>query len=748
MQTLKCWQKMEEGSDDSGDESCSVIGPQAGPGEGLEVVEGNEDVMDVDSNSGGIFSVADVDSPLDRLHSQRARVEEVVDEDDQHSGQRSHFGFMEGLAWKYTPLQITGDLVDKNGRHLTEDVELWHRNPVECVKELMENPAFSGKQCYEPCQLFKNNDYTNCKYNEIWTSDRWWDIQEVLPEMATVLTNFSGDKQAWPVYLIIGNIKCATILVGYIPEAHQFFHNCMCLLFEPLIKAGKLGINMLCADGFIHTQCLVACCKENSCPICTVVPKACDPEKTLKAIDTHTSGGRSAYFVKNELQLVNPFWRDLPHCNIFSCFTSDILHQLHKGIFKDHCTAWATSAAKGGKKEVDQQFQSMSLHPNLHYFKCSISMTSQWTGREHKEMEKVFLSVLAGATDPRVILAMRGVLDFLYYVHFETHTDKSLAHLEAAWRRFHDNKDIFETLEIHSHFNISKIHNIQHYPNLICSHGTADGFNTEGSERLHIDYAKMVVWLHCQEAIHNFCCYLQWAVPGYTATINGNEEDNPLEEEMEMLDILEDMDLDNGGDEDSTMIRCDFGVVNFSVHLNTTLKTILPNSQLRLASTITDSLSIPIYMHATCILPAITEISLSLKYTPQGIKRAIPPRFSPSFSPPILPLCNICVAQVCLIFTLPPLYHELFNEPLVYLYWFKPLCMPIEGLGMCMTSFSSHNPCQQASIIPLSSILRSCHLIPVFRSHAAATLGWMVAMVINKSPTFYLNPYLCHHDFY
>ncbi|KAJ7817466.1 hypothetical protein B0H14DRAFT_2374030, partial [Mycena olivaceomarginata] len=61
----------------------------------------------------------------------------------------------------------------------------------------------------------------------------------------TQLTRFSGDKQAWPVYLTVGNIEKetrssqATILIGYIPVtklevfskakrttvSHQLFHD-------------------------------------------------------------------------------------------------------------------------------------------------------------------------------------------------------------------------------------------------------------------------------------------------------------------------------------------------------------------------------------------------------------------------------------------------------------------------------------------------------------------------------------------
>jgi hypothetical protein len=85
-------------------------------------------------------------------------------------------------------------------------------------------------------------------------------------------------------------------------------------------------------------------------------------------------------------------------------------------------------------------------------------------------------------------------------------------------------KAVFVELGIREDFNIPKFHAIQHYINTLRALGGADGYNTEFSERLHIDYAKeayrasnkrdyiekMALWLQRQEAINFHSAYITW----------------------------------------------------------------------------------------------------------------------------------------------------------------------------------------------------------------------------------------------
>ncbi|KAJ7813113.1 hypothetical protein B0H14DRAFT_3090373 [Mycena olivaceomarginata] len=202
-----------------------------------------------------------------------------------------------------------------------------------------------------------------------------------------------------------------------------------------------------------------------------------DKMETLYLMGRQQHGEKDSAFEAEGIRAVYPsFWRDLLHSNIFQSFTPDLLHQLHKGT-------------------------------------------------EHKEMEKVFLGLVAAGAHPELVHAVRALMDFASLASLQSHTTTTLLTLRATLDDFHTHKNIFIELGRHKeHFNIPKIHSLEHYEPSIRLFGSAEGFNTESPECLHIDYAKnaywasnrkdyivqMTLWLQRQESVARFSAFKEW----------------------------------------------------------------------------------------------------------------------------------------------------------------------------------------------------------------------------------------------
>lgn len=489
----------------------------------------------------------------------------------------------------------------------------------------------------------------------------------------------------------------ATVLLGYIPvtklecftkskrsaAGFQIFHDCMAMLLDPLKAAGREGIDMTCSDGFIRRvfpilaayvadhpeQCLVACTGEHRCPRCLVQFKQLgdpvrsvwrDHETTLDAMADMEAGVSSDTFNAQGLRPTRPFWADLPHCDIFSCITPDLLHQLHKGVFKDHIVAWAAQCVSGGQAEIDQRFRTMPPGANLRHFKKGISLISQWTGTEYKNMEKLFLGVLSGQAEPGLIRVVRATLDFIYFAHFESHTTQSLRHLDAAWVSFHQNKHYFVDKGIRTNFSIPKIHSMHHYIASIMSRGSADGFSSEHPERLHIDFAKsayratnkreyikqMTTWLRRQDACHRFSSYLNWAAP----RVSDNAKDSP-EDGAEDDDPGDNANNDDGGasqgNHDTTLkytiaksapyilpigaLVNEFGATDFIDRLSDFLRS-SPSAATRTPALRT-TLMLPVYKQFTILIPPVLQVTQDVTTDVVHTRRAVARHGSTAASP-------------------------------------------------------------------------------------------------------------------
>ena len=81
-------------------------------------------------------------------------------------------------------------------------------------------------------------------------------------------------------------------------------------------------------------------------------------------------------------------------------------------MFKDYVLKWAMALLD--KSVFDERCAAMRSYPGLRHFKNGISGISQWTGSDHKELQRIFLVSLAGAVNSQVIAAVKPLVDFIF----------------------------------------------------------------------------------------------------------------------------------------------------------------------------------------------------------------------------------------------------------------------------------------------------------------------------------------------
>jgi Plavaka transposase len=82
-----------------------------------------------------------------------------------------------GPGWECEYVEVLGDRVDGDGKLMEEKLELWKRNPVDCIKDLLQNPAFKEHMAYAPERVYRDEAGKRRVYDEMWTADWWWTAQ-------------------------------------------------------------------------------------------------------------------------------------------------------------------------------------------------------------------------------------------------------------------------------------------------------------------------------------------------------------------------------------------------------------------------------------------------------------------------------------------------------------------------------------------------------------------------------------------
>ncbi|KAJ7083270.1 hypothetical protein C8R43DRAFT_1092761 [Mycena crocata] len=465
-------------------------------------------------------------------------------------------GVTEALGLSYKNSSELNKIIDKDlpsGRPVFtrqeiviggEAFDVYFHPIMECVRALYGDPEFAQDLIFAPERHYADADKTIRLYHDIHTAEWWWKTQKTLERRkpgATLVpviistdktqTTMFRNKSAYPpshqAYILIGYLP--TLRLDHIKVAAarrqvlaNLYHACMHKILGPLKGPGLDGVEMASGDGVVRRchpilaifagdypeQALVTGVKIGECPTCPVprdelgsfenLYEPRDLAAVLEALGkadgdaTEFTRACAAVGIK---PIYHPFWEDLPFIDIFLAITPDVLHQLYQGVIK-HIVSWLKEAF--GPVEIDARCRRMPPNHNTRLFLKGITTLSRVSGTEHSQMCCILLGLIVDLRLPerqsttRLICAVRGSLDFLYYAQYPLHSSQTLDQLNESLESFHANKSIFVDLGIWENFNLPKLHNISHYPLSIHFVGTIDNYNTEYTERLHIDFTKDV----------------------------------------------------------------------------------------------------------------------------------------------------------------------------------------------------------------------------------------------------------------
>ena len=76
-----------------------------------------------------------------------------------------------GPEWKCSIIDITGDKLGKDRKMMNNQLELWHHDPIECMRELIGNPAFKEFISYVAEHVYMDDKGYIQVYDEMWTGN-------------------------------------------------------------------------------------------------------------------------------------------------------------------------------------------------------------------------------------------------------------------------------------------------------------------------------------------------------------------------------------------------------------------------------------------------------------------------------------------------------------------------------------------------------------------------------------------------
>lgn len=206
-----------------------------------------------------------------------------------------------------------------------------------------------------------------------------------------------------------------------------------------------------------------------------------------------------------------PFWRDWVQADPSLFLTPDTLHAWHKFFF-DHVIKWIITIMGG--EELDRRMCALPICVGVCHWSNGISKLKQCTGREHRDLKRIIVAVIASAVDDQILCAIRALTEFIFQAQSLLLYNEQLHAIKEALREFHHYKDaIIKAGGRHGknglimHFNMPKLEGMARAAYNARQMGAPYQFTSDVTERCHITHIKTPYRHSNRRNFQEQCCH-------------------------------------------------------------------------------------------------------------------------------------------------------------------------------------------------------------------------------------------------
>ncbi|KAI9438995.1 hypothetical protein H4582DRAFT_2111280 [Lactarius indigo] len=651
----------------------------------------------------------------------------------------------------------------------------------------------------------------------------------ILGSDKTIVSVMTGHVEYHPLYLSIGNLhntvrrahRNAVIPIAFlaIPKCdhwndkcskfrvfkRQLYHASISAVLGPLHSGMTTPVVRRCPDSHFRRviydlfafiadypeQAMLTGIVQGWCPKCTAQPPDLDAH-AIRRTPRHTKvvtdllDSRTLWTQYGIDSSTVPFTFDFPRADIYEMISPDLLHQIIKGVFKDHLVAWVCDylVAQHGEHcgglildDIDRHISAVPPFPGLRRFPEGRRF-KQWTGDDSKALMKVYIPAVVRYVPDSVILCLGAFMDACYISRRQGIDSGALDALDCALEKFKQLHEVFRTSGIRSTgFSLPRQHSIFHYWRLIEDFGAPGGLCTSITESRHITAVKKP-WRRSnryqalgQMLLTNQRLDKLAAMRSHFASLNmfqGGQTDNSNTSQVPHPPHLpsdDDDDDDDGGPVEEGILghvvlaqnrapKYPSDIEGLSHHIGEPNLHYLTHECVSLQLGVIIDEVPPLHCNISVFHSTVaTFFSPSDPCGTQGMRRerihSTPswrghkPRRDCVFlvEDDTKPgMSGMVVVRVQLLFSF---VYEDVHYPCALIEWFTRVgCDPLTGLWVVRPDITHGR--RDRTVVHLDSFLRAAHLIPVFGKEAMP-LDLHYTYSLDSFRAYYVNKYIDHH---